>query len=486
MAEAVNIPLIKEDEYRYRIPKESVKGMRVDGRIYIDETLLKNVEHDQCLQQVVNVATLPGIVKYSLAMPDIHWGYGFPIGGVAATDVENGGVVSPGGVGFDINCGVRLVRSELEVDKIKDKIADLTRALFRNIPCGVGKGGDIHLSSSEEKGVMRKGAGWMIEHGYGQPEDLPFMEEEGCFKETDPSEISARAVERGSKQLGTLGSGNHFLELQEVCDIYDESTANVFGIFKGQLVVMIHSGSRGFGYQVCDDALRKLITTPSKYGISLPDRQLVCAPVRSPEGQEYLNNMRCAINYAFANRQGLMHRTRETIERFFQMSPRDLGLKLVYDVAHNIAKLEKHVVDGKEKLLCVHRKGATRSYPKGSPHIPEAYRQVGQPVIIPGDMGRYSYLCVGTEKAMEESFGTTCHGAGRVLSRTKAKKLGKGRDLIKEYAAMGITVCARGKWEIWEEASHAYKDVNQVVNVCHKAGLAKKVARMRPLGVVKG
>jgi len=326
----------------------------------------------------------------------------------------------------------------------------------------------------------------MVEKGYGVAEDIPFMEEEGCFKDTDPSLVSQRAVERGLKQLGTLGSGNHFLELQEVCDIYDEQAANVFGLFKGQLVVMIHSGSRGFGYQVCEDALRELASTPGKYGISLPDRQLVCAPVKSPEGEKYLNNMRCAINYAFANRQGLMHRTRQTFETIFGMSPRELEMNLVYDVTHNIAKLEKHQIDGKEKLLCVHRKGATRSYPKGSPHIPEAYRNIGQPVIVPGDMGRYSYLCVGTQTAMDETFGSTCHGAGRLLSRTKAKKMGKGRNLFKEYADKGIIVCARGKSEVWEEASYAYKDVNEVVSVCHNAGLAQKVARMRPLGVVKG
>lgn len=486
MEKTVNLPLIKVDENKYRIPKEAVKGMRVDGLIYTDENLLKDIQHDPCVQQVANVAFLPGIVKYSLAMPDIHWGYGFPIGGVAATDVEKDGVVSPGGVGFDINCGVRLMRTELEAAKIKDKIADLTRALFQNVPCGVGIGGDIRLSPEQEKEIMRKGAKWMIESGYGEPEDLPHMEEEGCFQGADPSTVSERAIKRGAKQIGTLGSGNHFMEIQEVCDIYDETAANTFGLFQGQVVVMIHSGSRGFGYQICDDALRELASTPGKYGIALPDRQLVCAPVKSPEGEKYLNNMRCAINYAFANRQGLMHRARQTFERFFQMSPRDLGMRLVYDVAHNIAKLEKHKVNGEERLLCIHRKGATRSYPKGSPFIPERYRNVGQPVMIPGDMGRNSYMCVGSEKAMEETFGSTCHGAGRLMSRVKAKKMGKGRNLFKEYADKGVTVCARGNWEVWEEASYAYKDVNEVVDVCHKAGLAKKVARMRPLGVIKG
>lgn len=486
MQQTVSIPLEKIDANRYRIPKEAVPGMRVDGLIFINEELLKQVQNDPCLQQVANVATLPGIVKWSLAMPDIHWGYGFPIGGVAATDVEAGGVVSPGGVGFDINCGVRLVRTNLEAEKVRERIRDLTYQLFRDIPCGVGQSGDIRLTPSDERAVMRQGAKWMIQNGYGRAEDTTFMEEEGCFEGTDPSTVSNRAIERGARQIGTLGSGNHFLEVQEVCDIYDEPAANLFGIFKGQLTVMIHSGSRGFGYQVCEDALRELTTTPQKYGISLPDRQLVCAPVRSPEGEKYLNNMRCAINYAFANRQGLLHLARKTFERFFQMSPRDLGMDLVYDVTHNIAKLEEHTVDGRKKLLCVHRKGATRAFPKGSPFVPEKYRSVGQPVIIPGDMGRNSYLCLGTEKAMELSWGTTCHGAGRVLSRVKAKQLGRGRNLLKEYAERGITVCCRGKWEVWEEASHAYKDVNEVVHVCHEAGLATKVARMRPLGVIKG
>ncbi|MBI4982129.1 MAG: RtcB family protein, partial [Candidatus Omnitrophica bacterium] len=420
------------------------------------------------------------------AMPDIHWGYGFPIGGVAATDVEAGGVISPGGVGFDINCGVRLMRTSLEFDEVKDKLKDLTYALFNDVPSGVGSKGDIRVSAKEEKEILVKGSKWAVEKGYGTKDDLECTEEFGAIAGADPEAVSERAYERGKAQSGTLGSGNHFLEIQVIDQLYDSRICDTLGLDVGQIMVMIHSGSRGLGYQVCEDYTRSMVSCLQKYNINVPDRQLACAPVNSPEGQAYLGAMKCAANYAWANRQCLMHLTRKVFEKIFLKSWQQMRMFLIYDVAHNIAKLEKYIIDGKEKLLCVHRKGATRAFPANHPALPDLYKQIGQPVIIPGDMGRNSYLLVGTEKAMEETFGSTCHGAGRVKSRTQATRTINEGVLLKELSAKGITVRASGRGTIAEEAPQAYKDINEVVDVVHNAGISKRVCRMRPLGVIKG
>ncbi|MFH1656140.1 MAG: RtcB family protein [Candidatus Omnitrophota bacterium] len=475
----------KIDNYRWKIPTSYKPGMKVPGIIFASESLLPEILKDKAPEQVANVAFLPGIVKYSLAMPDIHWGYGFSIGGVAATDPKNKGVISPGGVGYDINCGVRLVRSDLIEKDLKPKLENLIDSLFNNIPCGVGSSGDIRVSDREEKEIFLKGAGWAVKKGYGVKEDLEYTEDKGCMQGSDPDKVSDRAYERGRKQSGTLGSGNHFLEIQVVDEIYDDKTANIFGLFKGQVTVMIHSGSRGLGYQVCDDYVKGMVRCLSKYNINMPDRQLGCAPVNSEEARAYISAMKCAANYAFANRQCLMHLTRKAFERVFKKSWQNMGMDLIYDVAHNIAKFEKHKVNGKEKTLCVHRKGATRAYPPGHPDLPSRYQKTGQPVIIPGDMGTNSYLLVGTEKA-SETFYSTCHGAGRVKSRTEATRTINVGELVKDLESKGIIVKASGRGTIAEEAPEAYKDVNEVVDVVHNAGISKRVCRMRPLGVIKG
>ena len=477
--------LEKIDEYRWRIPKSYKSGMRVDGIIYASEDMLGAILSDKAVEQVANVAMLPGIVKHSLAMPDIHWGYGFPIGGVAATDVDDGGVISPGGVGFDINCGIRLIKSNLFEKDVRPKLRDLVYALHNEVPAGVGSKGDIRISVHEERKLLAEGSRWVVEHGYGRPEDLDYTEERGEIKGADPDNISPRAYERGKNQSGTLGSGNHFLEVQAVDTIYDKELAEAFGLEKDQVTLMIHSGSRGLGYQVCDEYARDFIHTLSKYGITVPDRQLACAPVNSEEGKAYLGAMRCAANYAWANRQCLMHLARGVFEKVFNRSPKDLGMDLIYDVAHNIAKIEKHNIDGKEKRLCVHRKGATRAFPPGHPELPARYQKTGQPVIIPGDMGRNSYLLVGTQGA-KETFFSTCHGAGRLMSRSAAIRLGRGRSIARELEDKGIIVKSSGREVLAEEMPEAYKDVNQVVSVVHGAGLSKRVCRMRPLGVIKG
>lgn len=479
-------PLEKIDDYRWRIPKSYKPGMRVPGVIYADEKLLKDIRQDRAPEQVANVAFLPGIVKASLAMPDIHWGYGFSIGGVAATDAEQNGVISPGGVGFDINCGVRMLKTNFQYDEIKNKIKDLVYVLFSDIPSGVGSKGDIRVSEREEREILVKGAKWAVEKGYGTQEDLECTEEYGAIQGADPLAVSDRAYERGKAQSGTLGSGNHFLEIQVVDQLYDRDLCDEFGLTLGQIMIMIHSGSRGLGYQVCDDYTKSMIRCLQKYNINVPDRQLACAPVNSPEGKQYLAAMRCAANYAWANRQCLMYLTRKVFEKIFGMSWQKMGMNLIYDVAHNIAKIEKYIVDGKEKTLCVHRKGATRAFGPGHPALPERYKRTGQPVIIPGDMGRNSYLLVGTQKAMEETFGSTCHGSGRLKSRTAATKSINVDQLLKELESKGITVKASGRGTIAEEAPQAYKDVNEVVDVVHNAGISKRVCRMRPLGVIKG
>ncbi|MFA4854626.1 MAG: RtcB family protein [Candidatus Omnitrophota bacterium] len=481
-----NIPLEKIDDYRWRIPRSYKPGMRVDGLIYADEKLLKHIRGDKALEQVANVAFLPGIVSASLAMPDIHWGYGFPIGGVAATDPENGGVVSPGGVGFDINCGIRLVKTNFQYDDIKHKLKELVYALFSDVPCGVGSKGDIRVTSKEEKQILVKGSKWAVEQGFGTEEDLECTEEYGAIPGADPEAVSERAYERGRAQAGTLGSGNHFLEVQVIDQLYGREACDSLGLNLGQVMVMIHSGSRGFGYQICDDYVRSMMPCLQKYGINVPDRQLVCAPVNSPEAQQYLGAMRCAANYAWNNRQCLMHLTRKTFERVFGMSWQKMGMYLIYDVAHNIAKLEKYEIGGKEKTLCVHRKGATRAFGPGHPALPERYKKIGQPVIIPGDMGRNSYLLVGTDKAMQETFGSTCHGAGRLKSRTAAARSINSDMLLKELESKGIIVKSSGRNTLVEEAPAAYKDVNDVVDVVHNAGISRRVCRMRPIGVIKG
>ncbi len=479
-------PIERLDACRIRIPRTYKAGMRTDGIVYADEALAGQIRHDQAMEQVANVACLPGIQGASLAMPDIHWGYGFPIGGVAATDPADGGVVSPGGVGYDINCGVRLVRTDLTRADVGDRMQQLLGALFRDVPCGVGRGGTVHLSHKEVDRVMVEGAPWAVAKGYGRPEDIVHTESGGCLEGAKPEAVSDRARQRGNDQVGTLGSGNHFIEVQVVDKVFDPDAAGAFGICDGQITLMIHSGSRGLGHEICDHYVRGLQDAPRRFGIDLPDRQLVCAPVNSDEGQRYLGAMRCAANYAWANRQVLLHLTRKVFEHFFKAGAEKLGMRLVYDVAHNIAKLERHGVAGEEKLLCVHRKGATRAFPPGHPEVPEDYRAVGQPVLIPGDMGRCSYLLVGRPAALEQTFGSACHGAGRVMSRTQAVRSAQGRSIKKELQQKGIYALARGRHGLDEEQPAAYKDVNLVVDVVERAGLAGKVARMRPLGVIKG
>lgn len=481
----MTIPLRKIDDYRWEIPVSYKEGMKVPGIIYTDETLLKAIQADQSIEQVANGAFLPGIVKASFAMPDMHFGYGLAIGGVVATDIKDG-VVSPGGTGYDINCGVRLVRSNLHLKDIKDKTKELVNALYAEIPTGVGSKGRITLSPQEGRDLLIKGARWAVERGYGTKEDLEHTEAGGCLEGADPDKVSDRAFERGKRQEGTLGSGNHFLEIQYVDEIYDEKAADIMGIEKDSITVMIHSGSRGFGHQVCTDYLEVMESAVDKYDIKLPDRQLACAPINSPEGQDYLAAMRAAANYAWANRQFLMAWTREVFIKTFLISPKNLGMDLIYDVAHNIVKIEDHIVDGKKRKVAVHRKGATRAFPPGHPETPPAYKEIGQPVIIPGDMGRASYILVGTQKAMDETFGSTCHGAGRCLSRHAAIKATKGRAIHRELEDKGIYCRASGRETLREEFPEAYKDVTEVVGVVHNAGISKKVARLKPLGVIKG
>lgn len=446
---------------------------------------MAQIRRDASLEQVANAATLPGIVKASLAMPDIHQGYGLPVGGVVATDAKDG-VISPGGVGYDINCGVRLLRTNLTVSDVQPRLASLVDGLYQAIPAGVGSRGKVKLTATEERRVALKGAGWAVEQGYGILEDLQRIESDGSLPEADPDAVSQHAYERGRGQLGSLGSGNHFLEVQVVAEIYDESAARVLGLFRDQVTVMIHTGSRGFGHQVCTDYLRRLEGAIKKYGIQLPDRQLACAPLDSPEARDYLGAMRAAANFAFANRQCLAHWTRDAFMRLLGISPNELGMALVYDVAHNIAKTEEHEVDGVRRSVVVHRKGATRAFPPGHPELAAAYREIGQPVLIPGDMGRYSFVLVGTAASMRETFGSTCHGAGRLMSRTAAVKAARGRQIARELEAKGILVRATGRDALEEEMSEAYKDVKDVVEVVEKFGISRKVAKLRPIGVIKG
>jgi tRNA-splicing ligase RtcB len=478
--------LRKIDPYRWELPQDYKPGMRVPGLIFADEAMLNLMAEDQAIEQVANVAFLPGIVGHSLAMPDIHWGYGFPIGGVAAMRLKDG-VVSPGGVGFDINCGARLLRTDLREDDVRPVLHELVNQLFRDVPAGLGGHGPLRLSHAELDDLMVRGAGWMVDRGYGLPEDLAVTESQGCLPEANPSVVSHRARERGLAQLGTLGSGNHFLEVQVVDTIYDRGAADVFGLEEpGQVVVFFHCGSRGFGHQVCQDYLDVMEKAAKRYDIQLPDRQLACAPIHSREGRDYMAAMTAAANFAWANRQCIAHWVRQSFGRVFEKRPEELGMRPIYDVAHNIAKVERHRIDGRETVVCVHRKGATRAFPAGHPEIPAAYRQVGQPVLVPGDMGRYSYLAVGTDQAMAETWGSTCHGAGRLQSRGAAKRSLKGVDIAARLAEQGIIVRAQDRSSLAEEASEAYKDVADVVEVLEQAGISRKVAKMRPLGVIKG
>jgi tRNA-splicing ligase RtcB len=476
----------KIDDYRWEIPTSYKPGMSVPGRIFASESMLDHIWGEHAFEQVANVAFLPGIVRYSLAMPDIHWGYGFPIGGVAATRVKDG-VVSPGGVGFDINCGVRLVRTSLTEEEVRAKIEELVNDLFTNIPSGLGSEGKIRASRKELDEVMVAGSRWAVERGYGLPEDIVATEESGCIKGAHADKVSDKAKKRGLPQLGTLGSGNHFLEVAVVDEIYDRDAARVMGIEDlGQVLVLIHTGSRGFGHQICSDYVELLGQAVKKYGISLPDRQLACAPVDSPEGKDYLAAMASAANYAWTNRQFILHWARESFANVFGKSQAELGMRQIYDVCHNIAKIEDYDINGKPEKLCVHRKGATRAFPAGHPDVPEAYRAIGQPVLIPGDMGTNSFVALGTDVAMAETFGSTCHGAGRLKSRGAAKRSLRGADVARSLAAQGITVKAGSLASLAEEAPQAYKDVSEVVDITHQAGISRKVVKTKPIGVIKG
>lgn len=491
-------PLERIGPFSWRIPKSYKPGMRVDGIIFADETLIDQIRLDRAPEQVANVATLPGIQKASLAMPDIHWGYGFCIGGVCATDPEEGGVISPGGVGYDINCGVRLIRTNLMYDEVQPQLEKLMSELFRDIPTGAGRGGRYQLDRSQTADVMVEGPKYLVEKlGLGCSRDIEFTESQGRLPGAKPDKVSDRAFMRGSDQCGSLGSGNHFLEVEVVDSIHDNLAAERLGLWSGQICILIHSGSRGIGHQVCTDYLSRFRSLPEKYGITLPDRQLVCAPVESPEGRDYLGAMSASANFAWANRHLIMVQARECFEHVFEKGWEDMAMHLIYDVAHNTAKLEEHEIDGQRKRVCVHRKGATRAFPAGHPELPSEYRDIGQPVFIPGSMGTASWVLVGMAGSMEQTFGSTCHGAGRRMSRQAAVRdtiarapRGVGQSVsqfvAEELKAQGIVAKARSRRELAEEEPQAYKDVDRVVEIVHRAGLSKKVARLRAMGVIKG
>jgi tRNA-splicing ligase RtcB len=470
------------DPYRHRIARDAEAGMRTDVVVYASEELLAQIRQDLSLQQAVNVATLPGIVGPSLAMPDIHQGYGFPIGGVAATDYETG-VVSPGGVGFDINCGVRLATTSVDRQDVKPRLKDLVNQVFRDVPCGTGGEGRVHLNEKQLNDILNDGAEWMIRNGYGEEWDLEFAEENGRLEGADAAQVSSRAKERGRPQLATIGSGNHFVEIQYVEQIHHEEAARALNLHEGQITVMVHCGSRGLGHQVCTDFVAQMGAAMKKYNISVPDRQLACVPIQSYEGGNYLAAMAAAANYAWANRQGILHFLRSAFRTIFG---KDTRLDLLYDVCHNIAKREKHTYQGQKVDVLVHRKGATRAFPPGHRDIPASYKHVGQPVIIPGSMGTASWILVGAENAANETFGSICHGAGRRLSRAAAKKGRDARTEQKKLEEAGIIARSESRDGILEEIPEAYKDVDEVIDVVHSAGLARKVARLRPMGVIKG
>jgi tRNA-splicing ligase RtcB (3'-phosphate/5'-hydroxy nucleic acid ligase) len=471
--------------YIHEIPTTYRADMRVPARFYADSDLLEAALDDKSLDQLVNTATLPGVVKYALAMPDMHQGYGFPIGGVIATELPDG-IISPGGVGYDINCGVRLLATHLHKDDIAPHLDHLATALQVNCPTGVGQGGHIRLKPNELDRVMEQGAQWALKHGYATPMDLERTEENGRLPQANPAKVSDRARKRGLDQLGTLGAGNHFIEVDVVDELFYDAAAQRMGLFPGQIVVQIHCGSRGFGHQVCTDYVSRFQQSVHQYGIKLPDRELVCAPLSSPEGQDYLAAMQAAANYAFVNRQVLTHLIRQSFEQALAGTGLKPTVYQVYDIAHNMAKIEEHEVDGRKMKLCVHRKGATRAFGPGSPVLPDVYRDIGQPVLVPGSMGTASWVLVGTETSMAQSFGSTCHGAGRTMSRSEAKRTIRGHELRQELEARGIHVRAGSMPGLAEEAPSAYKDVDRVIEVVHGAGIARKVARLRPVAVVKG
>ena len=477
----------KISDWVWEIPKTEKEGMLVPARIFASDTLLESMDKG-VFEQITNVACLPGIQKYALCMPDGHWGYGFPIGGVAAFDTEEG-IISPGGIGFDINCGMRLITTNLKVDEVRPLLQSLINELYRAVPAGVGAKGDIKVSVSQLKEIMKRGAEWCIENGYGWPQDQQRIEENGHIPGADPSKVSEKAISRGINQLGTLGSGNHYLEIQLVTieNIFDEKIAKVMGIReKDQIVIMVHCGSRGFGHQIATDYLRVFDKAMKKYGMTVRDRELACAPFKSPEGSDYYKAMLCAANSAFANRQIITHRIRESFSKVFDADARKLGIEIVYDVAHNIARVERYKIDGREKEVLVHRKGSTRSFGPGSRELPEIYRDVGQPVIVGGSMQTGSYLLVGTQKAMEETFGSTMHGAGRTMSRSAAKKKVRGDQLIRTMAKDGILVKAASLSGLAEEAGIAYKDISEVVETMDVLGISKKVVQLKPIGNIKG
>ncbi len=475
----------RKNGYLWEIPPETRPEMRVPGRIFADEDLLSAAEVDGALEQVINVACLPGIREASMAMPDLHWGYGFPIGGVAATAGEEA-VVSPGGVGYDISCGVRLLRTSLRREEVRPLLQELLDNLAALVPKGLGTKGRLAFTRREMEELMRGGVPALLARGIGWEEDLEFIEDGGVFPGADPGKVSERAFERGKGQVGTLGSGNHFLEIQWVDRVYAPQEARILGLEEGQVVVMLHSGSRGLGHQICTDYVKRMAQALDRYRIILPDRQLACAPVDSREGEDYLAAMACAANFAMANREALGEWVREGFEKTFRCGARKLGLTLLYDISHNLAKRESHLVEGKEEDVVVHRKGATRAFPGSRPEVPEPYREAGQPVIVPGDMGSYSFVMVGSEGALRLSFGSTCHGAGRTMSRSQAKKKIKGSELKRKLGEAGILVEAATMAGLAEEAPEAYKDAEKITAVCEGAGLSKRVARLRPMAVLKG
>jgi len=473
------------DDHRWEIPRDPESGMRTNAVIFAKESMIPQICGDNAPQQAANVACLPGIVGSSMAMPDIHWGYGFPIGGVAAVD-SNEGSISPGGIGFDINCGVRLIRTGLKAEDIKGSIGVLVDELYKNVPSGLGSKGLTKVGNRELEEILSNGSEWAVENGYGWERDLEVTEEKGHMTDADTTKVSDKARKRGLPQLGSLGSGNHFLEVDVVGKVFDERVAKVFGLEEGDVTVTVHCGSRGCGHQIATDYLQQMERYVKDNRVDLPDRQLACAPLNTGLGDDYYAAMCCGANYAWANRQMLMHRAGEALERALGLSPRDLGMRLIYDVSHNIAKIEEHVVDGKKMTLCVHRKGATRAFPPGHPALPEKDRKTGQPVLIPGDMGAGSYVLVGTERAMEQTFGSTCHGAGRVLSRAAAIKASKGRAIRREMEDRGVLVMAASKGTLAEEIPEAYKDIDEVIRVVHGAGISRKVARLKAIGCIKG
>lgn len=478
-------PIEKIDDYRWEIPQSYKKGMRTSAVIFADPRMIEVIKGDNSPEQAANVACLPGIIGRSLAMPDIHWGYGFPIGGVAALDAEEG-VISPGGIGFDINCGVRLMRTDLNVDDVRPRIKELVDECFKNVPAGVGSKGITEIAGAQIDEILREGAEWAVRNGYGWQEDLASTEEEGRMKGADPSKVSMKAKQRGIPQVGSLGSGNHFLEIDRVDKVFDTEAANAFGLYEGQVTVTIHCGSRGCGHQIATDYLQVMEQAVKRNRMELPDRQLACAYVRSKEGEDYFAAMQCGANYAWANRQMIMHWVRQSFEKVFGTEAEKMGMRLVYDVAHNIAKLEEHVTDGKRRKVYVHRKGATRAFPKEHEEVPRKYRSIGQPVIIPGDMGSGTYVLVGNEQVMKETFGSTCHGAGRLMSREAAIRKYTVNGIRHDLEAKGVYIKASTKDGILEEAPGAYKDIDDVVRIVTGAGLTRLVAKLTPIGVMKG